>query len=366
MGLARAPAVGENPRVAEFVPGIELNRAFYDEVVGPALGPWPHAAGLLGWGSEVLGLDTPRSTDHGWGPRLRVFVAVGDIEPARAAVHTALPEEFRGWPVRYGWDEVEPSHRIEVDTLGGWLDRHLGHDATRGMSPIDWLLAPQQLLLGVTHGAVYHDDDGILGMLRAQLAYFPEAVWRWVVACQWRRVAQHEAFVGRTAEVGDELGAQLLGARQVHELVRLWFLFAREYWPYPKWFGTAAARLPGAEALMSAVTAVLDAPDATRREQALVAAYELVARRHNEVGVSEAVDPTTRSFHDRGDRVLMADRFVAACRDAIDDPFLTGLPLVGSIDQVTDSTDVLSVGRRARLLRELYAGDHVPDVHGDP
>ncbi len=228
------------------------------------------------------------------------------------------------------------------------------------------MLAPQQLLLGVTRGAVYHDDDGILGTLRAQLAYFPEAVWRWVVACQWRRVAQHEAFVGRTAEVGDELGARLLGARQVHELVRLWFLFAREYWPYPKWFGTAAARLPGAEALMSAATAVLDAPDATRREQALVAAYELVARRHNEVGVSEAVDPTTRGFHDRGYRVLMADRFVAACRDAIDDPFLAGLPLVGSIDQVTDSTDVLSVGRRARLLRELYAGDHVPDVHGDP
>ena len=366
MGTTRPPPVDENPAVAEFVPGIELNRAFYDEVVGPALAPWRHGAALLGWGSEILGFDTPRSTDHGWGPRVRVFVAAGDLETARAAVVAALPAAFRGWPVRYGWDAMTPSDRVGVDTLGVWLERHLGHDATRGMTTLDWLLAPQQQLLGVTRGAVYHDDDGALGAVRARLACFPEPVWRWIVACQWQRVAQEEAFVGRTAEVGDELGARVIGARQVHELMRLWFLFAKEYWPYPKWFGTAFARLPDAAVLASALTAVLDARDAATRESALVAAYEMVARRHNEIGASDPVDPTVRGFHDRGYRVLMADRFVTACRDAIGDPFLADLPLVGSIDQVTDSTDVLAVGRRARQLRELYSGARFPDVHGDP
>ena len=125
-------------------------------------------------------------------------------------------------------------------------------------------------------------------------------------------------------------------------------------------------RLPGAAGLVPALTAVLDARDASTRESALVAAYEAVAARHNEAGVSDRVDPTVRGFHDRGFRVLMAERFVGACRSTVDDEFLAGCPLVGSVDQVTDSTDVLSVGRRARQLRELYTGTRVPDVHGDP
>jgi hypothetical protein len=64
--------------------------------------------------------------------------------------------------------------------------------------------------------------------------------------------------------------------------------------------------------------------------------------------------------------VLVAERFVTATLDAVDDPWLRALPLVGTVDQVADSTDVLAVGRRARQLRELYAGEHLPDVHGDP
>lgn len=365
-GTACPRRVGETGAVAEFLPGIELNRAFYDEIVSPVLAGWPHAAALLGWGSEILGFDTARSTDHGWGPRLRVFVARHDVEAVRAELAARLPDEFRGWPVRYGWDEVAVDHRVEVDTLGAWLGRHLGLDATRGMATIDWLLAPQQLLLGVTRGAVYHDHDGALGTVRARLAYFPDAVWRWIVACQWQRIAQEEALVGRAAEVGDDLGARVVATRQVHELMRLWFLLARQYWPYAKWFGSAFAGLPGSAALAPVLGAVLDARGAGAREAALVLAYEQVARRHNEVGVSASVDPTVRGFHDRGFRVLMSERFVAATLAGIADERLRDLPRVGSVDQVSDSTDVLSVGRRARLLHALYAGPGVPDVHGDP
>jgi hypothetical protein len=234
------------------------------------------------------------------------------------------------------------------------------------MTTLDWLLAPQQLLLGVTRGAVYHDGDGALGAVRAELAAFPEPVRRWMIAGVWQRVAQEEAFVGRAAEVGDDLGARLVATRQVQELMRLWFLFAREYWPYPKWFGSAFTRLPGAGTLTPHLRAVLDARDARAREDALVAAYEIVAAAHDAAGVSAPVDPTVRPFHDRGYRVLMAERFVATTLDAIDDPSLGDRPPIGSVDLVTDATDVLSVGRRARQLRELFAGERFPGVHGDP
>jgi len=56
-----------------FVSGQELSRRFYREVVEPLVRPWPHAAALLGWGSDVLGYDTERSVDHGWGPRLTEY-----------------------------------------------------------------------------------------------------------------------------------------------------------------------------------------------------------------------------------------------------------------------------------------------------
>jgi hypothetical protein len=43
--------------VPAFVPGLELARAYYQEAVGPLLRGVDHAAGRLGWGSDVLGLD---------------------------------------------------------------------------------------------------------------------------------------------------------------------------------------------------------------------------------------------------------------------------------------------------------------------
>jgi hypothetical protein len=48
-----------------FLPGTQLSGEFYAEVVHPVLDGSPHGAALLGWGSDVLGYDTERSTDHG-------------------------------------------------------------------------------------------------------------------------------------------------------------------------------------------------------------------------------------------------------------------------------------------------------------
>src|SRR5437588_10016370 len=340
--------------VTELSLGLRLNADFYAQVVGPALDAWPHAAARLGTGSEVLGFDSARSTDHGFGPRLVVFVDSQDVDPAHEAVERCLPETFAGWPVRYGWDEVPVRHHVTVTTLGTWLSDQLGVDVTAGATTTDWLLMPQQKLLEVTRGAIYRDDPGHLTGVREQLARHPEPVWTWRLACQWRRVAQEEAFVGRTAEAGDELGSRLVTARLARELMRLWFLFTRTYWPYTKWFGSAFRALPDSQPLSDALEAALAADDHRGREAALVAAYELAARRHNDLGLTVKVDPATRAFYGRPYRVLMADRFVDACLAKVDDPGLRRLPLVGSVDQVADLTDLLDDGRLSRRLAPLY------------
>lgn len=115
-----------------FVSGIDLNRDFYTAVVGPILAAEPHAAGLLGWGSDVLGYDDQRSTDHGWGLRLVVFVEPSNIASAQELIDQNLPSTFRGWPVRYGWDAVAVQHHVSVRTLDDWLAINSDSPSVRG------------------------------------------------------------------------------------------------------------------------------------------------------------------------------------------------------------------------------------------
>jgi hypothetical protein len=179
-------------------------------------------------------------------------------------------------------------------------------------------------------------------------------VWRWLLGGQWARIGQEEAFVGRAAEAGDELGSRLLAARLTRDLMRLCFLLERTYAPYGKWLGSAFARLDAAADVGPSLLAALAADDHPTREAALVGAYEAVARRHSELGLTEYVDPTARRFHGRPFRVIGGDRFAEACLRAVADPELRRLPLVGAVDQWVDSTDVLSHGHRTHLLVDWY------------
>jgi hypothetical protein len=215
--------------VPKFLPGVELARALYAEVIAPLVHDVPHAAARMGWGSDVLGYDTERSTDHGWGPRVQLFVRAEDVDEVAARVERGLPEDFRGWPARFGWHDVPVQHHVDVVPLEKWLDDRLGLDPRRGVDLIDWLALPQQLLLETTSGAVFHDPEGELSDFRGRLSWYPDELWFWLLACQWRRVDQEEPFVGRTAEVGDELGSRVLAARLARDLVRLCFLLERRY-----------------------------------------------------------------------------------------------------------------------------------------
>lgn len=340
-----------------FIPAAELAGAFYSEVVQPLIGGDPHSAALLGWGSDVLGYDTARSTDHGWGPRLLVFVddprTVGAVQQQ---VDAGLPERFRGWPVRFGWDAVPVQSHVTVTTLPGWLVEHLGFDATAGVATLDWLLTPQQRLLGVVAGAVHADDSGRLARLRRDLSWYPDPVWRWLLACQWHRLAQEEAFVARTAEVGDHTGSAVTAARLVRDMMRLALLLARRYAPYQKWLGTAFAGLNAPDdGLAQHLAGALRAPDLATRAAALGAAYSVLAARHNATGLTPALDTGTGHFYSRPARVLMADRFADACRATITEPALRDLPLIGGIDQIVDCTDILATPQLYRRLAVVYA-----------
>ena len=93
----------------DFVPGLVLAFRFYREAVRAILDDaapgLPHSAALIGSGSEVLGFDTPVSTDHHWGPRAMIFLRDEDhathADEIRHALATRLPHDFLGWPTSF-------------------------------------------------------------------------------------------------------------------------------------------------------------------------------------------------------------------------------------------------------------------------
>jgi hypothetical protein len=331
-----------------FVPGRELSASFYVDVVEPLVRGWPHAAGLFGEGSDVLGYDDETSTDHDWGPRLQLFVAPADIEPVRHAVTAGLPDTYAGWPVVFGSSKNKPQHRVEVWALRDWLVRQVSIDPREGMTTVDWLAILQQQVLGIVRGVVHADPNGELARLRTQLAWYPDDVWRWLLASQWTKIGQEQAFAGRAAETGDELGSRIIAVRLVRELMRLAFLLERTYWPYTKWFGTAFAELPIAATLTPPLTAASTAATHAGREEGLAAAYELLASRHNNLGLHAPCKAKIAPYASaRPHLVIHCGPLVETCVAAITDPWLRELPrLVGSVDQFTDSTDVLVNPRR--------------------
>jgi predicted N-acetyltransferase YhbS len=321
---------------AEFIPGLQLAREFYAEVVHPLLdGRVPYAAALLGPGSEVLGFDSRRSTDHDWGPRLQIFLADRDAEQAgaiAAMLASQLPASFRGYPVTFPVTK-EPGgparHRVDVAGLGAWLKGALDFDPRHNLTRLDWLATPTQRLAELTGGEVFHDGPGELTQVRAALAWYPEDVWRYLLACQWQRIGQEEAFPGRCAEAGDDLGSAVVTARLARDLMRLCLLMHRRYPPYSKWLGTAFARLPGIDGLKASLAGAVSASDWPTREEQLSQAYEAVAALHNELGITKPLNTHVRRYYDRPFLVIGAERFVAALGGA-------GL---GAVDQFIDSTD---------------------------
>ncbi|WBB68788.1 DUF4037 domain-containing protein [Micromonospora sp. WMMD812] len=359
-----------------FVPGLTLARRYHDEVLAPILRrrcpDLRYAAGRLDAGSELLGLDTVRSTDHDWGPRAQVFVGAADagrIPHVHAALDTDLPAEFLGWPTRFAGDDArlgvaDPAgarHGVSVAELGGWWRERLGFDPAAGVDVEDWLATPTQRLAEVTSGAVFHDGlDGALAARRAALAWYPDDVWRHVLAAGWTRVAQSEHLPGRCAEVGDDVGSRVVTAGLARDLMRLGLLLRRRWPPYDKWLGTVFARLPGAAPVVDALVDALGPGDWTGRQRGLVRALEALAGWTDETGLAAPVRARARRFHRRPFLVLDAGRVAAALRAAITDPALRGRPLLGAVDQYLHNVDVLTDARQVRRL----AGALRPDAPG--
>lgn len=230
----------------------ETSRAFFEEVVYPILErEFPEetgkgAFGLFGYGSEAYGLDDDLSRDHHWGVRIDGLLPASVSPERRERIHETvrrqLPETFRGHSLRKGH---LPGAGLTLDTLPAFLSRTIGFDHVPRTDE-EWLLVPEEEILHVINGEVWHDPSGEFTAVRRHFAgHYPEPVRRRRIAHWCRYFSGMGVYALKRAILRDNaFYAATAFGKAIRWGVQLAFLLDRQYAPYDKWLLAYMERLP--------------------------------------------------------------------------------------------------------------------------
>lgn len=230
----------------------ETSRAFFEEVVHPILRcEFPEesesgAFGLYGYGSEAYGLDDDLSRDHHFGVRIDGLlpdtVPPERRERIRDTVRRQLPETFRGHSLRQGH---LAGAGLTLDGLGAFLTRTIGLDRLPE-TDAEWLAIPEEEILHVTNGEVWHDPSGRFTAVREFFGgYYPERVRRRRIAHWCRYFSGMGTYALKRAILrGNDFYAAAAFGKALRWGVQIAFLLDRVYAPYDKWLIAYLERLP--------------------------------------------------------------------------------------------------------------------------
>lgn len=342
--------------------GLTLASGFFNDLVQPILAAvepdLKYDAALVGPGSEVLGLDDETSQDHHWGPRVILFLRESDFESMRnvliQALSDQLPSSYQSFSTHWSLpnsndsnnqflithDEGPVNHRIEITTVPLFLEQTIGR-RNLPETDFDWLSLPEQALLEVTSGEVFHEGLGVLSSIRKHLKYYPDNVWRFKILSSWEKIGQEIAFVGRTRMREDWLGTRLETARLVRVLTHLSFLLSRRYMPYSKWSTVQLKTLELGKRMYPLLLCILETQDWREREDLLCDAYITVLKYQNHIGLTEALELSPKNYFDRPQQVIDVGIITSALKHNILPP-LDNIPPIGGMDQFIDETNLLS------------------------
>jgi hypothetical protein len=299
-----------------FIKGLKLSERFYKEAVKPITDrEFPglkYSAGLIGYGSEVLGFDTEISTDHHWGPRVLLFLTESDFfsikEHLDLVLRNNLQVDFLGYSVNYNSgdnigvrlpitvDKGPVNHFVEFYTVKDFLSKRLGMESVESLTDADWLSIPEQRLLEIISGKIFVDKLNELEKIRETISYYPNHIWIYKMATEWGKIAQIEAFTGRCGHVGDELGSSLIAARIVKHIMNLCYMMEKKYAPYAKWFGSGFKRLSCSKTLLPILQRVTGSTNWETRQKSLSEAYSILASMHNNLKITNLLPEKTTSY----------------------------------------------------------------------
>lgn len=363
----------------EFMHALDLAEKYFTQLVQPLLEKnFPgllYSAGLIGYGSEVLGFDTPMSMDHCWSPRMQVFLSAEQLDQAPLVndlLRRQLPTHFLGFPLGVLPGEEGPdfffmddnpvageiNHRVVITSLREFILCEMNWDINEPLQPVDWLTISSQLLRVMTAGRVFYDNLGELTNIRQQLSYYPQDVWLYLLACGWDRIGQEDHLMQRAGYAGDELGSSVMGSRLVRDIMSLCFLMEKQYAPYPKWFGSAFNQLTCAEQFRPILMQIQLAGSWQERARNLGVASEMLAKKHNQLGITDPVPEVVSSFHGRPFQVINAENIRSLILSMLTDPEVLRIAnkgAVGGLDQFSDNTILRSEPTWRQALKGLFA-----------
>jgi hypothetical protein len=361
-------------RMPTFIKGLDLNREFYFEVVEPLLREeFPelnYSAGLVGHGSDVLGFDSPISTDHDWGPHLALLFSDIDFlsyQPkVDALLRAKLPPSYKGFSTHFVEGDRYLKHTPKLKkhgpvnhlfgfwTVRSFFQHYLGYNIDLRPTYRDWLLFPQQSLIEVTAGQLFRDD---LGFQRARdsFAWYPDDIWRYMLRVQWGKILDELQMQARNGKENELLGAQIITARTVQKMMLLVFLMEKRYAPYSKWFGAAFREwLRSGPALYRDFQKILDEKNWKKRQRLLAKAYGTLGEMHNRLAITKPLSTKIVDFYGRGIPVIDTWQYVEEIEKSIKNEKLRNMRFpLGNIDQFID---------HARINHMNYVYNELQDI----
>jgi len=331
-----------------------------------------YSAGLVGHGSDVTGLDSSSSIDHDWGPHLHLFFPERNFEKNKRAVNRMLrkhlPYSYKGYSTNFvetgGYLKHIPklkkrgpvNHLFLFWTVPSFFKHYLGFDIRKKPTYKDWLTFPQQALLEVTGGKVYHDELG-LEKMRSSFDYFPDDVWKYLMTAQWGRIADIHQLPARTGYRADEVGSMIATAKAVQHVVFLAYLLERHYMPYAKWLGIMfRRRLPIASKMYPLLEKILHERSWRTRQRLLARAYQVLGEMHNKLKITRPLSTRIIPFPGRGYPIIKVELFIKALENSVKNKRLKmknfKYPL-GSVDQFLDHARINQINYVYRELRDI-------------
>lgn len=327
-----------------FIPGLELNRKFFFEIIKPLMDKsYPdliYSASLIGYGSDVLGLDNETSMDHNWGPRCQLFLNDNDIklkEELPTFFANSLPLEFLGFPTNYTDPEITTvqmmehateypiRHLIEIDTFENYVSNYLGVQHITDINNLKWVGFTDQQLLEVVSGEVFHDGLNKLTEFREYINFYPHDVLKLKLASLWSCISNEEAFIGRSIELDDLIGLKMISSRIINYLLKICVYLDGKYIPYSKWFGSVIRKQSYLSEIRSLAEQALIENDTKFIEDKLSILYLKVLELHNSLDFLPKLDCSIKDYHGRPYKVVMADQISDLLLDSIQDEVLRTL-----------------------------------------
>lgn len=305
----------------KFIPGIELNKNYYFDIVKPIISKFDknlvYSATFSGFGSDVIGYDNETSMDHNWGPRLQIYINGEDFhikDELSSYLSKNLPLEYMGFPTNYSDPAVdgtramkhissgEVRHLIEIFNIDSYIGSHYEGD--------DFWEGSEQTLFEVISGEVFHDGLNKLINYRNKLMYFPNNIRKEKLSYYWDLISEEEAFIGRAVENEDYIGLKLITARITKYLLKICFVLNRKYVPYSKWF-TLVFKSLGLVDVESRIKDLLSENCPEEVENKLSELYLLIIAIHNRDADLPKINNKITNYHGRQYKVIMADKIVS-------------------------------------------------------